>query len=109
MGNIINEMQAKITEYQNLATMDAGDIDNAKKIRDGKEKLGAEIETLFASQTPLKWVNRVIMWCADGMPSFSKGCDGADANEVVKKALSANSEIDATNEQRSNLLKKYKK
>ena len=22
------------------------------------------------SQYPLKWVNRVIMWCADKMPSF---------------------------------------
>jgi hypothetical protein len=109
LQSLITEMQGKITQYQELATRDAGDFDGAKKIRMEKEKLGEEIERLFGSQTPLKWVNRVIMWCADKMPSFAKGVEPTTPDEVVKKAMDANSEVEATFEQRAKLLAKYKK
>jgi len=111
LQSIISEMQGKISEYQALASQDAGDFEGAKVIRTGKEKLAGEIEKLYASQTPLKWVDRVIMWCADKMPSFAAGLDASTMSkeEVVKKAMEANSETQANNEQRENLLKMYKK
>jgi len=109
LQSIITEMQGKISQYQELAAKDAGDIDGAKQIRLEKEKLGAEIENLYASQTPLKWVNRVIMWCADKMPSFAKGLEATNPKDVVDKAMNANSEIEANNEQRQKLLALYKK
>ena len=106
---IIGEMQSKIQEYQLLGSKDAGDMDGAKKIRNDKERLAKEIEDLHASLTPLKWVNRTIMWCADKMPSFAKGIEKTTARDVVKKAVDANSETDANDEQRTKLLAKYMK
>ena len=50
------------------------------------------------------------MWCADKMPSFAKGLEGAgEVKDVVSKAIEVNSEIDANNAQREKLLAKYKK
>jgi len=105
---IIDEMQKKINEYQQLLTTDTGDYEAAKKMRAEQDKIKEDLSRLFESQQPLKWVNRVIMWCADKMPSFAKGISEADANAVVAKAMAANSEMDANNEQRSALIKKYK-
>jgi hypothetical protein len=49
------------------------------------------------------------MWCADKMPSFAKGIEKTTARDVVKKAVDANSETDANDEQRTKLLAKYMK
>jgi len=105
---IIDQMQVKITEYQKISAEQASDVDHAKDIRVRKEALAKEIEALHKSQEPLKWVNRVIEWCAVKMPSFGDGIDGANADEVVKKALEANHEIDTMNEERKRLLNQYK-
>jgi len=104
---MLNETQGKINEYQALAAQDAGDWENAKKLRTAKDSIKNDIERLYASQNPLKWVNRVIMWCAEKMPSFGAGIEGKDANEVVEKAMANNAEMDANNEQRSALINKY--
>jgi len=105
---MLTETQIKINEYQTLAANDSGTMDDAAKNRAAKEKVKEEIEKLFVSQTPLKWVNRLIMWCADKMPSFGATYDGANADEVVKKAIASNSEIDAVHTQRDQIVKKYK-
>jgi hypothetical protein len=43
------------------------------------------------------------------MPSFAKGIEKTTARDVVKKAVDANSETDANDEQRTKLLAKYMK
>jgi guanine nucleotide-binding protein subunit alpha len=104
---MLNETQGKINEYQALVAQDADNWDAAKKLRAEKDKIKETIENLYESKKPLKWVNRVIMWCAEKMPSFGAGIEGKDANEVVEKAMANNAEMDANNEQRSALIKKY--
>jgi len=105
---MLKETQGKVNRYQELASQDVQDMDAMKKNREQKAAVKEEIENLFESQQPLKWVNRVIMWCADKMPSFGNGIDGADANAVVEKAMAANAEVEALNKQRDAIIAKYK-
>jgi|NorSeaMetagenome_1021524.scaffolds.fasta_scaffold192795_1 hypothetical protein len=70
-------------------------------------------------QSPLKWVNRVIMWCADKMPSFGEaflsddapttpaGEKAAAAAAAIEKAIAHNTMTDASNDRRKVLIKKY--
>ena len=109
LQNMVHETQGKIAEYQALASRDAADFEEAKRLRGEKDKIKQSIEDLLTSQTPLKWVDRVIMWCATKMPSFADGITGADANAVVAKAMEKNADVAATLEQRANLIKVYKK
>lgn len=65
-------------------------MDEMKAKRAEKETLTKQFEALIKSQTPLKWVNRVIMWCADKMPSMADKVKGGADLEVpvlVDKAL----------------------
>jgi len=105
---MLKETQGRINEYQAIAANDTGDADTIKKMRADKEKIKEDIEKLYTSQNPLKWVNRLIMWCADKMPSFGGKFEGKDAAEVVGKAMAANSDMDANAAQRAALIKKYK-
>jgi len=67
---LLTEQQGMVSQYLALdsgATLSAEDVISLRKKRDEiKEKLNKAVNNL----TPLKWVNRVIMWCADKMPSF---------------------------------------
>jgi len=105
---VIDEMQKKINDYQQLVSKDTGDFEAVKLLRANKEKIRDDLEKLFEAQQPLKWVNRVIMWCADKMPSFAKGITGDKPEDVVSQAMAANSETDATNKQRDALILQYK-
>jgi len=109
LQSIIDEMQKKINEYQQLLTQETGDYEAVKKLQASKDAIKKELETLFESQQPLKWVNRVIMWCADKMPSFAKGITSDDAGSVVSQAMAANAESDAINKQRDSLIAKYQR
>ena len=65
-----SEMQGMMNDYvmfkQAAETTDISQIEaQRKKINEKK----AAIEKAMVEQGPLKWVNRVIMWCADKMPS----------------------------------------
>jgi GTPase SAR1 family protein len=104
---MLKETQGKVNKYQELASQEVADMDAMKKMREQKGAVKEEIEKLFESQQPLKWVNRVIMWCADKMPSFGKGIEGADAKEVVEKAMASNAEVEAGNKQRDAIIAKY--
>jgi len=107
---MIHETQTKIVEYQKIAGEDTGmDMEAAKAQRHKKDKVREEIEKLVVEQTPLKWVNRVIMWCADKMPSFTKNLAKTNTWEgVVKQAMDANSEIETNNTARTKLIAHYK-
>ena len=62
----------------------------------------------LAEQTPLKWVDRVIMWCADKMPSMTKDTEGADAATCVKKAFDGiGADLAKNTSARAALIKKY--
>jgi len=111
---MINEMQAKISEYQTIKASQAGgagDYEESKKQAAALERLKTEIETCFLDQKPLKWVNRVIMWCADKMPSFADSVkrDGLDAPAVVEQAMAKNSEVESIGAARAALIAKYMK
>ena len=105
---MLKETQGKVNLYQELASQDVDNMDAMKKNRQQKEQVKGQIETLFESQQPLKWVNRVIMWCADKMPSFGNGIEGADSIAVVEKAMAANAEVESLNKQRDAIIAKYK-
>jgi len=105
---MLTETQKKVNEYQILANKEVENVEAANIKKNDKDKLKEEIEKLFAAQTPLKWVNRVIMWCAEKMPSFAKGMTGENADQVIDKALKSNLEIEGVAIQRAALIKKYK-
>ena len=48
------------------------------QMRAHKEALKEKIAALSDAQRPLRWVNRVISWCADKRPSFADGVPGAE-------------------------------
>ena len=48
------------------------------QMRAHKEALMEKIAALSDAQRPLRWVNRVISWCADKRPSFADGVPGAE-------------------------------
>jgi len=110
---LVSEMTNKVGEYQAVANKEAEDMDAMRKIRADKERLKAEIEKIFETQTPLKWVNRVIMWCAEGMPCFASAFvddelkKGSDAKTVVQLAIANNAEVTSISGRRSGLIKKY--
>ena len=39
-------------------------------LRKKRDEIKERLNKAVNKTTPLKWVNRVIMWCADKMPSF---------------------------------------
>mmetsp|Transcript_23947 Transcript_23947/g.47869 ORF Transcript_23947/g.47869 Transcript_23947/m.47869 type:complete len:859 (-) Transcript_23947:898-3474(-) len=110
LQGMIQEIQGLVNKYQALNEgLDQGmTSDKMVKDRQEKDKVKVELELTLEAQTPLKWVNRLIMWCADGMPSFGKSIQAKDANEAVKLALASNSELEATAERRKGVMKKYK-
>ena len=63
------------------AAIDTGvTVDNVevmKQMRKQKQNLKANIAALSEGQKPLRWVNRVITWCADKRPSFADGVPGS--------------------------------
>jgi len=109
--SLIKEMQEKISAYQTIAQTDAGDLENAKKLREEKGKLAEEIEKLFNQQEPLKWVNRVIMWCADKMPSIMAKVEKGekDKDAYIEECLAQLSEVEAVAQRRNELINVYKK
>jgi hypothetical protein len=74
---------------QAAETTDISQIEaQRKKINEKK----AAIEKAMVEQGPLKWVNRVIMWCADKMPSVVPAdvmSAEADAAAAVAKGQAA--------------------
>jgi len=77
-----------------------------------KDNLKAQIKAAATRQGPLKWVNRVIMWCADKMPSFADKIEGAadmDAAALIDKAISANTLTSETKAARKQLLVEFNK
>jgi len=70
---LLKEQQGMVSDYLSLdsgGSLSAEEVVSMRKKRDEiKEKLNKAVNNL----TPLKWVNRVIMWCADKMPSFGDG------------------------------------
>jgi len=68
---LLKEQQGMVNEYLNLddgGSLSAEQVISLRKKRDEiKERLNAAVN----KTTPLKWVNRLIMWCADKMPSFA--------------------------------------
>jgi len=112
LGSLLNEQNQLMTKYIALSSKAAegGDMENMAQVRRDKDKLKLQIEDMLKSQTPLKWVNRVIMWVADKMPSFTTAVEGSadmEINALVDKALANNSQINHSQTQRAALIKKY--
>jgi len=109
LQGMLNEQQVLIENVMSKSSGDALTMDQTKTLRAEKAAAREELVKALDQQTPLKWVDRVIMWCAEKMPSFTAGCEGADANAVVALALAKNSDVDAAAKRRTALIGKYAK
>jgi len=91
-----------------LALDDGGtkDLATMATVRTERLKLKDELNANVVKQQPLKWVNRVIMWCADKMPSFGDGFRGTP-DEIVAQAIAANTATANVKADRKDLLAKY--
>ena len=90
-----------------LSATGSQDMASATAMRKSKEAAKEKVKAALAAQTPLKWVDRVIMWCADMMPSFTAGIEGSDAGACVDKAKAADTVSSKVAADRTALIKKY--
>ena len=111
LDSMVKELHEKVDAImcRQAAAGDSLHIMEAERFRKDKEKSVDELKKLLESQTPLKWVDRVIVWCAEKMPSFTEGIDGSDANDCVVKARAKDKSVASSAAARSQLLAKYKK
>ena len=113
----LQEQRALVDEY--LALDDGGVKTREEEIvqmRKKRDDIKARLDIVIEQQTPLKWVNRIIMWCADKMPSFGDAFIGepsaaadkaAAAAAVVAVAIANNTMTEASSDRRKALLERY--
>lgn len=106
------EVAQLLGQYHACNLSSGGDMEAVMSMRRERDKLKAEIEAAIKAQYPLKWVNRVIMWCADKMPSFVQKVETHDSlsiDDLVSAALEINEPIEANSAKRRALIAKYLK
>ena len=111
LDSMVTEQQKLVNDVLEVAAKASGglNIDAVAKVRAEKAAAVTNLKEVLKAQTPLKWVDRVIMWCADKMPSFTKDETGADANACVASALAKAKDIEQSAKERAALVAKYKK
>ena len=112
LAGMVAEQQGIIKEIISASSTGSTTMTEAEKLRTLKGNAKSKLKEVLASQTPLKWVDRVIMWCADKMPSMTDGMDkGTDADAMVTAALASQSGKDLTTmaASRASLIAKYAK
>lgn len=62
--------QGMVNEYLSLDDGSSLLPEDVAQLRNQRESIKERLDQAVNQLTPLKWVNRVIMWCADKMPSF---------------------------------------
>jgi len=104
----IGLIQDQVNSYHAAAAQaaESTSMEAAAKLRNMKDEKKKELKRLLEEAQPLKWVDRVIMWCADKMPSFTHGVDGGDASGIVKKAVDGAKDVAENAKKRDTLLKK---
>jgi len=70
LAALLKEQQGMVNEYLSLDDGGSLSAEDVGKLRKQREEIKARLNDAVNKTTPLKWVNRVIMWCADKMPSF---------------------------------------
>lgn len=113
LGNLLSEQNELVNKFTQLNAQAGEGLDIAAmaKVRQDKDSLKIKIEDLIKAQTPLKWINRVIMWVADKMPSFAdkiKGGADMSPDDLISAAINANTEVVQTKKARAALIAKYK-
>jgi uncharacterized protein YdcH (DUF465 family) len=107
LSGMLSELQKKINEINEKNASTSLSMEQVKQLRQEKSKSKEELKAMLQDQTPLKWIDRVIMWCAEKMPSFTANVDGGNASECVKKAVAASTDIKDSEVKRAALIKKF--
>ena len=111
LDGMVNEVQGKIDQVLKSGASGNGSqtMHEVDEMRKSKKQAVETLKALLSSQTPLKWVDRVIIWCAEKMPSFCEGVAGSSADECVANAKAKTPEIAKAAADRDALIEKYKK
>jgi len=82
---LLNEQQGMVKEYLGLDDGGALSPEDVINLRKQREEIKTKLNAAVNKVTPLKWVNRMIMWCADKMPSFGEALvtEGLKTNPIV--------------------------
>jgi len=107
LQGMVAEQQQLIEKVQQKAAGDSMGMEEANKLRKEKDEAKENLKVALAEMGPLKWVDRVIMWCADKMPSFTAGLEGEDAATLVKAGLAQATDVPINQEKRGKLIKKF--
>jgi len=110
LNSILADQASLIAKYTEVAGSQTSDHQEMLAKKQQKDELKGQITEAAKAQTPLKWVNRVILWCADKMPSFADKIPGnkdMDAAELVKKAMEGNVAVAKNKKDRTELIKKH--
>ena len=88
----IVQLQAEATAH----SAEAMTIDQAEELQAHKINLAAQMKALLDQQRPIKWVDRLILWCASNCPSFTEHVPSRsqlEADELVSRAYALDSEV----------------
>jgi len=69
---LLKEQNNMVNEYIKLDLSGNITTEEMVQIRKAREAIKEKLNTAVSKTTPLKWVNRLIMWCAEKQPSFGK-------------------------------------
>jgi len=112
LGALLADQAVLMAKY--IAVEMGGNVtpEQASALRAQKEGIKKELDAEIKKVNPLKWINRVIMWTADKMPSFGDkvpGCKDMEPAEVVAKALEMDDATKKNKAERQALITKYLK
>lgn len=103
---MLQEQQSIAKQYLALDDGGALNADAVAALRKKRNEFKEQLNTAIERQIPMKWVNRLINWCADKMPSFGDKFTGSP-EEIVDKAIKANTATIESAAKRKELIKKY--
>lgn len=112
LDGLLAEQAVLMGQYLSLKDSMSANLSHEESIQKRNE-LNALKETLdqeIQKQKPLKWIDRVIMWTADGRPSFADKVpckEEMDTDKLVDTAISMDESTRQTKAARAKLLAKY--
>jgi len=113
ISNIMLEQTSLLDKYVAINTNEGASMEKVREMRNEKDALKVKIEDLLKASGPLKWINKIILWCADKMPSIGDavdGCEKMDAPSLISAALALSKPLTvAEATARASLITKYKK
>ena len=111
LDGMVNEVQGKIDQVLKSGASGNGSqtMHEVDEMRKSKKQAVETLKALLSSQTPLKWVDRVIIWCARRCHPSARVSRAPAPTSVSQTLRPETPEIAKAAADRDALIEKYKK